>query len=604
MVNAGGRDGEPFARVTQEAWAARVEREVKTTPEKLRTRLEDGRVMRALYTEVDVPSPSGAPGLPPFVRGGHAPGVRSSQVWCRVTGRDLAVANRALLEDLAGGASGLEVLRFGPEAPPLDSEADLEKLLAGVRLDAITLAFEPSPSVRSVADSLARWVKDPTSAQLHFGFDPLAAVASFGGAPELLASLYDDAAWAMRELVPSFPRSRVLTASTVPYHEAGASPDFELACLLGSLVATLRALEARGVLPEIAARQLSLTLPLDADFLLGIVKLRAARAVVYRLLSAAGVPDELAAPPVYACSSRRMLTAFEPFTNTLRTGAAAFAALAGGADFVEVAPHDERSTPSAAAGREAARRLARNTAHVLMEEAHAAKVEDPAGGAYFFEAETLALAQSAWANFRAMESEGGFEALLYRGQIAMVTEANYFEQERRIQLRERALTGITEFAELGTAGPSALAEVPPPPAPGLRRRHTALPFERLRAASEVFRARTGHLPEVQLLTLGPRSEHDARRAWVTNLLAAGGLVATSEERPVAVVCGADLRYETEAAPLAQSLKSSGRVRHLSLAGKPKHEPMLRLAGVDEFIFLGEDVVRFLAALQGALGVSS
>lgn len=604
MAGTEGRASEPFAPANSEGWAQRVEREAKVPPEKLNTRLEDGRVMRPLYTEAHAPASLGDAGLPPFVRGRQAPGERQPQVWCRATGSDLGALNLALLEDLAGGASGLEIPSFGPGAPKLEAEADLERLLAGVRLDAITLAFEPSPSARSRADLLARWVRDPASAQIHFGFDPLAAVASFGGPPEALASLHHDAAWALQELAPTFPRSRVLTVSTVPYHEAGASPDFELACLLGSLVATLRALEARGVSPELAAQQLSLTLPLDADFLLGIVKLRAARAVVYRVLSAAGAPDALAAPPIHACSSRRMLTAFEPFTNTLRTGAAAFAALAGGADSVEVAPHDERSAPTLATGREAARRLARNTAHVLLEEAHVARVEDPAGGAYFFEAETRALAESAWANFRAMESEGGFESLLYRGQVALVAEANFFEQERRLQLRERPLTGITEFAELGTAGPAALADTPTPPTPGLRRHHTALPFERLRAASESYRARTGHLPEVQRLTLGPRSEHDARSTWVTNLLAAGGLVAVSEARPVVVVCGADLRYETEAAPLAQSLKGSGRVQHLSLAGKPKHETALRLAGFDEFIFRGEDVVRFLAALQAALGVSS
>lgn len=583
----------------QAAWAARVERETKGPLERLSTKLEDGRTLRPLYTEADAPPSGPLPGQAPFVRGGRAAGSSGAEVWCRVAGPDLERAHRGLMEDLAGGAGGLVLPAFGPEALPLETSADFARLLSGVRLEAITLALEPSPKSKTWASALLAQGPDHAQARIHFGFDPLATVSTFGGDDDAVSALFDDAAWAVTTLGPSLPRSRALGASSVPYHEAGASPDFELAAWLGAVVATLRALDARGVPPEKAAAQLSATLPVDADFMLGIVKLRAARALLWRVLAASGVPDPLCAPPLLAISSRRMLTAFEPFTNALRAGAATFAALAGGADAVEVAPYDERTLGASVA----ARRLARNTGHILLEESHVARVLDPAGGAYFFEAETRALAESAWATFRGLEAEGGLPHLLQRGQVAMVAEANHFKEERRVSLRERALTGITEFAEPSLGGPTALQAAAHPPAPALMRRTLADPFERLRAASERYRSEHGRHPEVQLVTLGPRSEHDARTTWITNLLATAGLVVTAEERPVVIVSGADLRYETEAAPLAEQLRSDGRVKHLSLAGQTKHEPALRLAGYDSFIFRGEDVVRFLAELQIALGVS-
>ena len=70
---------------------------------------------------------------------------------------------------------------------------------------------------------------------------------------------------------------------------------------------------------------------------------------------------------------------------------------------------------------------------------------------------------------------------------------------------------------------------------------------------------------------------------------------------VAVLCGADARYATEAEPAAQALKKAGAV-WVVYAGKPAAEEALRAAGVDQFIFAGQDAVAALKTLHASLGI--
>ena len=82
--------------------------------------------------------------------------------------------------------------------------------------------------------------------------------------------------------------------------------------------------------------------------------------------------------------------------NLLRLTAAGFAAAVGGADALVLEPFTQplgRPTPFA-------RRQARNAQLVLMEESGLVRVADPAGGAWFLEAQTDQLARAAWALFQ------------------------------------------------------------------------------------------------------------------------------------------------------------------------------------------------------------
>ena len=168
------------------------------------------------------------------------------------------------------------------------------------------------------------------------------------------------------------PTARVDTRA---YHEAGASEAQELAAALATGVAYLRALESAGIRSPRRARALSFLIVADADEFLTVAKLRALRRLWARVEEACGLAPE----PIrlHAETAWRMATRRDPWVNLLRATIAAFSAGIGGADGVTVLPFTAAlGLPDAFA-----RRLARNTQLILLEESNLARVADPAAGA-------------------------------------------------------------------------------------------------------------------------------------------------------------------------------------------------------------------------------
>ena len=148
-------------------------------------------------------------------------------------------------------------------------------------------------------------------------------------------------------------------------------------------------------------------------------------------------------------------------------------------------------------------------------------------------------------------------------------------------------------------------------------RPRAAAFEALRDASDQHLATTGQRPRVLMAKLGPISEHTARVTYAKNFFEAGGIEALDTdglERPddvagllsahpgvkLAVLCGDDARYQSEAPSAARALKAAG-IQKVYLAGRPKaQEATYRNAGVDEFIYIGVDVQDVLERAHAAL----
>ena len=130
-----------------------------------------------------------------------------------------------------------------------------------------------------------------------------------------------------------------------------------------------------------------------------------------------------------------MLSARDPYVNVMRGAIAAFSAGLGGADSVSVLPFTlALGLPDALA-----RRLARNSQLILLQESHLGFVADPAAGAGVFEALTQGLCEKAWTLFQGLESEGGLpRALLARPLSA---------RGRRGGARTRARRGEPEGAD-------------------------------------------------------------------------------------------------------------------------------------------------------------
>lgn len=365
----------------------------------------------------------------------------------------------------------------------------------------------------------------------------------------------------MRRAVPGL---RALTVDALPYHEAGGSAAQELGCALATGVAYLRELTEAGLGTQQALSQLEFRFAATADQFLTVAKLRAARRLWARVAEVCGA-SQAGAQVQHAVTSPVMMTRRDPWVNMLRTTVATLAAGVGGADAVTVLPFDSAiGVPDGFA-----RRIARNTSTILIEESHLSRVIDPAGGSWYVERLTDELAHAAWEFFRTIEREGGQAAALRSGLVRERLAETWAARSVRLAARREPVTGVSEFPYLGEK-PVERVPVEAPPSGGLPRVRRDEAFEALRARSDSHLAATGGRPRVYLAALGPATAHTARLTFAANLFQAGGIEAvtdgTFEESGAQEVClcSSDTVYEEQAEATAGTLRAAG-ARHVFLA---------------------------------------
>ncbi|MEZ0094001.1 methylmalonyl-CoA mutase family protein [Streptacidiphilus sp. EB129] len=581
----------------------------------LATALEDGLVVAPLYTARDTAPAAGYPGFPPYVRGGR-PAAAGWDVRQRHERPDPEHANAAVLSDLENGVTSLWLAVGGPGLPV----AGLARALDGVYLDLAPVVLDAGAETGAAARELLRLYEERgvprDAARGNLGADPLGYEARTGDpvAPEEAVEL-------ARRCARDYPGVRALTVDALPYHEAGASAAEELGCSLATGVAYLRLLTEAGLPVDAACRQLEFRYAATADQFLTVAKLRAARRLWSRVVDVCGAGATGAGAQVqHAVTSPVMMTRRDPYVNMLRTTIACLAAGVGGADAVTVLPFDhELGLPDAFA-----RRIARNTSSILLEESHLGRVADPAGGSWYVERLTDELAHAAWSFFQELERAGGQRAALRSGLVGDRIAATWAERGTKLARRSEPITGVSEFPNLAE---KPVVREPVPEHPGRPLRRTSgnaqgLPqvrrdeaYEALRARSDARLAATGTRPRVFLAVLGPAAAHTARAAFAANLFQAGGVEPVDDQQydPVSVdadavaeafarsgaeiacLCSSDALYEEQAESVAAALKSAGAAR-VFLAGRPgRHE------GVDAHVFAGCDAPAVLSSVLDLIG---
>ncbi|MGW1467141.1 methylmalonyl-CoA mutase family protein [Streptomyces sp. NPDC002308] len=603
-----------FADASPEQWQTLVEGVLRKSGkdvtgeaalEALSTTLEDGLTTRPLYTSRTSAPPAGLPGFAPFTRGGGPAGNAAGgwDVRQRHALTDPVRLNEALLADLENGVTSLWLRVGGPGGVPVSG---LDRALDGVLLDLAPLALDAGDDCGAAAAELVRLYADrgvaPEAVRGGLGIDPLGGSARTGDTPDLTTAVE----WAAR-CAGEYPGLRALSVDALPYHEAGGGVAQELGLSLATGVAYLRALTAAGLSVGEACSQLEFRYAATADQFLTIAKLRAARRLWARVAQACGAPGA-GAQRQHAVTSSVMMTRRDPWVNMLRTTLAALGAGVGGADAVTVLPFDEAlGLPDAFA-----RRIARNTSTILMEESHLARVVDPAGGSWYVENLTEELAVAAWAFFQEIERAGGLEAATASGLVAERLAATWEKRSRDLARRKEPVTGVSEFPHLAEH-PVEREAAPAAPSGGLPKVRRDEAFEALRSRSDAHLASTGARPKVFLAALGPASAHTARASFAANLFQAGGVETV--HRPVTVdaatvagafsasgaeiacLCSSDAVYEREAAGVAAALVAAG-AGHVLLAGRPGE-----VDGVDGYVFAGCDAVAVLSSVLDRLGVA-
>lgn len=589
--------------------------ELGDEPERLlETPTYDGIAVRALYTALDeLPEPP-LPGEWPYVRGADAlrdvkSGWRVAEAFPadRVAGVTASDVNSAVLEALGNGASAL-MLRVGESGVTVDQ---LEDALDGVHLSMASVIVDAGADYSAAADVMLAMAARVEAGQrellsIDLGGDPLTAALSGRPAPTL------DEIVAVAQRAAGERGVRAVTVDGPAFHNLGANATWELAGTVAAGVVYLRRLTESGMSVADALRQISFRLAADDDQFVTLAKMRAVRQLWARVAEVVGDPDG-GAVTVHAETSLPMMTQRDPWVNMLRCTLAAFGAGVGGADTVLVLPFDV-AIPGGFPGtaRSFARRIARNTQLLLLEESHVGRVLDPAGGSWYVEDLTARLAEKAWEHFQEIEARGGFVVArdYVAGQIAEVAARRADD----IAHRRTAITGVNEFPNLTEPALPQDVSTATPLAAGNLRRYAAA-FEALRDRSDAYLSRTGARPQALLLPLGPLAEHNIRATFAANLLASGGIeavnpgtvdattvakaVADAGSPAAAVICGTDKRYQDEAAAIVESARAAG-VSTVYLAGPEKavgdaeHRP-------DDFLTAKIDAVEALSNLLTRLG---
>jgi methylmalonyl-CoA mutase len=609
------RPAADFAPATYDDWRKLVDGVLKGAPfEKLVGQTYDGLKIDPIYQRAH--DAAAIPG-----RAAAAPW----QIMQRIDHPDAAQANALALHDLENGATGLEIeFAGGPGARGFgvtDATAEtLARLFDGIVFDAgIAISLHPVPGRDNAGINLAGLIEargvDPAKVDVRFNYQPLGTMAVRGEAPVAWPDMERQFTEMIGGLIGRGFKGPFALADGRPVHDAGGSEAQELAFALAVAVAYLRALEAGGMALDTARAALSFRLSADADQFLTLAKFRALRSLWARIEQAC----ELTPKPIFIAAETawRMLTQRDPYVNMLRATMATFSAGLGGANAITVLPH----TLALGLPDPFARRVARNTQLVLLEESNLARVSDPAAGSGGIEALTHQLCEAAWHLFQEIEQAGGVFAALEQKLIQRKIAATRAAREQNIARRKEVLTGATEFPNLHEAHVAVLDAKPAALTPSGEARikfdalapmRLAAPFERLRDRSDRILEDRGARPKVFLANLGTPAEFTARATFAKSFFETGGIEAVDTEgftdpaalaaafeasgAALACLCSSDKVYAGQAAAAAKALQAAG-AKHIYLAGRPgEQEAALRASGVNEFVYAGGDA---LAMLQEA-----
>jgi methylmalonyl-CoA mutase len=604
-----------FPAATRDEWRRLVEGVLKgaTFDTKLVAKTYDGLTIEPLYGRKADARPVA----------GRDPGT-AWWIMQRVDHPDAAAANAEALHDLENGATALALVFAGGTGAYgyglAADEGTLARALAGIHLDA-GIALDLNAGACHPGKDLAALVQRSgvaaAATNIRFGYDPIGTAAASGAGATPWGDLAPAFAAAIGDLAAQGFRGPFACADGRLIHNAGGSEAQELAYALAVAVDYLRALEAGGIALDAARAMIYFRLAADADQFLTMAKFRALRTLWARVEDACGLAP---APSFVAAETAwRMMTRRDPYVNMLRATIAVVGAGLGGADAITVLPF----TLALGLPDRFARRIARNTQLVLLEESNLAKVADPAAGAGGIEDLTDKLCRAAWAAFQEIEAAGGAWPALQQGLIQSKVAAVRGAREAAVARRKDALTGTSDFPDLAEAPVAVLdvAPVAPPtvipattfePLPRIR---LAEPFEALRDASDRMLAQTGARPKVFLANLGTAADFTARATFAKNFFEAGGIEAVGNDgfesrdalvaafrasgARLACLCSSDAVYAREAVATAQTLRDAGAA--LLLAGRPGAlEGALTQAGVRGFVFAGCDALAALRTTHGLI----
>ena len=459
-----------FTPPTDEEWKAACEALLKGAPfeKKMFTKTYEGITFDPMYTRKHTEDilPKGVmPGMGDYLRGVDAAGY-IGKPWgiAQACDETLPAENNELLRhehdkgatiyhivlDTASrtGVDARQAETVGDTGTSVTTVEDMHVLLTGLDLAKFPLyVYAGTNAVPLLAlVAAARRASGEDMAEVHgiVGADPIGALAADGKLPASLDAHYDSLAAAARWATVNAPHLRTVFVRSDVYSNGGANDVQEVASVLATATAYLRALCERGLTIDEAASQIAFAFSMGANFFLQIAKLRAVRPLWAQIVGAFGGSAEAQKMRIHARPALFFKTIYDPYVNMLRNTTEIFSGVVGGIDSFESAPFDEPIRK----GDEFSRRIARNVQIMLQEEFGLLQPIDPAGGSWAVETLTRQMKEKIWAEFQRIEKEGGIIAALRAGSLQESVAAVLAARFKNADLRRDRIVGNNMYPNM------------------------------------------------------------------------------------------------------------------------------------------------------------
>jgi methylmalonyl-CoA mutase len=349
-----------------------------------------------------------------------------------------------------------------------------------------------------------------------------------------------------------------------------------------------------------------------------IAKLRASRLLWAKIVEQyKPVNQESACMDIHVTTSLWNKTIFDPYVNILRTTTETMAASLGGANSITVLPFDITYKK----GDDFSNRIARNQQIIIKEESYFNKVADIAGGSYYIENLTDAIADAAWKLFQSIEEKGGLIEQIKNGSIYDELEKTCMQRDMDIAMRKTVMLGTNQHPNQKE---TMLDKIQPNKdikdlTTKLKTYRGALAFEALRLATEDYVIQGNKKPIVFLLTIGNLTMRKARAMFSNNLFGCAGYqiidtngfktveegveAAFTANADIVILCSSDDEYAEIAPKACKLIKDKNNNVKVIVAGYPTAIiDQLKNAGIDDFIHIRTNVLETLQKYNQLLGI--
>ena len=604
---------EEFSPTTTEQWVEKITTDLKGAPfdKKLVWRTNEGFNVYPFYrleNVKDLKTINSLPGEFPYLRGNK----KKDNTWfvrqdLKVT--DPAEANKKALDVLN---RGVDSLAFHLGHAEVDAKF-IETLLNGILPQCVELNFCCcQKKVVNLANLLVAYFKKNNYPMADLkgslDFDFIGKMMTRGHEmPKAVETIK-----ALIEATAELPQYQVVGVGAFNLQNAGSFIYQELGYALAWGNEYINLMTEAGVPAELANQKLRFNLGVSPNYFMEIAKFRAARLLWANIMATYTDKKEACKIHVHAVTSTYNLSVFDAHMNLLRTQTEAMSAALGGVDSMTVTPFDVTyEEPN-----DFSERLARNQQLLLKEESHMGRIVDVAGGSYYIENITVAIAEQAWKLFLAVEEDGGFLAQVKAGKVQEAVAESTKTRHANVAKRKEILVGTNQypnFTEVSNGkkpvatccgcgeGEKEIAT--------LKFDRAASEFEALRLETEAAEKR----PIAFMLTIGNLAMRQARAQFSCNFLATAGYkvidnlgfptveegvdAALAADADIVVLCSSDDEYAEYAVPAFKYL--NGRAMFI-VAGAPACMEDLKAEGIENFIHVRCNVLETMKEYNAKL----